>query len=114
MKLAVDVAAESIVFRSLQVVHGFCLALATAGLLFAGTAQALDGIDLSASPEAAEEGAVEGCPRLIQIKYPFLKCTNGQIGLAAGDDTWENSRRIPMQSEWTEGNGVFGPELNMD
>ena len=115
MKLAVNVAAESIVFCSLRNARGLCLALATIGILFAGAAQALEGIDLSSSAEEADEKSAQaGCPKLVQIKYPFLKCSNGQIGLAEGNDTWENSRRIPLQSEWTEGNGIFGPDLNMD
>ncbi len=74
-------------------------------LLSTGPALALDGIDLG---EAPVETAPGECPRLIQIKYPFLSCVDGQIG----NDTWENSRRSPVGGSWTEGNGHWGPELN--
>jgi hypothetical protein len=74
-----------------------------------GSAFALDGIDLSTPAEAVAEGE---CPRLIQIKYPFLSCAEGQIGMAEGDDTWEESRRIPLGEAWTEGFGYWGPTLN--
>jgi hypothetical protein len=77
----------------------------------AGPALALDGIDLTEPAEAAAEGE---CPRLIQIKYPFLSCKNGEIGLADGNATWENSRQIPRQSDFMEGNGYWGDELNRE
>jgi hypothetical protein len=87
--------------------------LALAGLLFfsSGAALALDGIDLSVPAEEVGEGE---CSRLIQIKYPFLSCANGEIGLADGDATWENSRQIPLQSSWIEGDGYWGPSYNED
>jgi hypothetical protein len=28
--------------------------------------------------------------------------------------TWENSRQIPLESRWTEGDGYWGPSLNQD
>jgi hypothetical protein len=88
---------------------GITVALAVA--LCAGTAIALDGIDLS--EPAAEVGAGE-CPRLIQIKYPFLSCRDGVIGQADGDETWESTRQIPTQSKFIEGNGYWGDDLNRD
>jgi hypothetical protein len=87
---------------------GFASALC---LMFAGSALALDGIDLSKPGEMVAEGE---CSKLVQIKYPFLKCQEGEIGLAEGDATWENSRKIPIQSEFIEGNGYWGPDLNSD
>jgi len=85
-------------------------------LLLASPGWALDGIDLSAPSEPAGEEAeasTEGeCSRLIQIKYPFLSCANGQIGLADADATWENSRQIPRGFDWVEGGGYFGPPQN--
>lgn len=74
-----------------------------------GTAFALDGIDLSHSGELAQG---EGCSRLVQIKYPFLSCSDGEIGLSEMDDTWENTRRMPIMSDWMEGDGYWGPALN--
>jgi hypothetical protein len=64
----------------------------------------------------AAELAGEGsrCPRLIQIKYPFLDCTKGQIGSSSGDETWDNSRHLPIQPSFLEGDGYFGPSLNED
>lgn len=87
------------------------VAFAAFGLLLAGPAMALDGIDLSEAPEPPAAGE---CSRLVQIKYPFLSCPTGEIGLAGGDATWENSRQIPIQSEFNEGNGYWGDELNQD
>jgi len=72
---------------------------------------ALEGIDLSSPPEATAPGV---CPKLIQIKYPFLKCETTVIGLAGGDATWENARRIPIGSEFVEGDGYWGVDLNED
>ena len=105
----------AVVFDSSCRAHrGFATALI--GSLFllagmAGSASALEGIDLSSPAVEAAEGE---CPRLIQIKYPFLSCTNGEMGLADGDENWDNSRRIPMLSGWTEGDAAFGPDLNMN
>ena len=85
--------------------------LALAGLLLfsSGAAMALDGIDLSQPAEEVGEGE---CSRLVQIKYPFISCANGEIGLADGDDTWESSRQIPLQSSWVEGDGNWGPSYH--
>ena len=77
----------------------------------ASSASALEGIDLGEPAAPAAEGE---CPRLVQIKYPFLSCAAGQIGQSAADETWESSRRIPMASDFVEGNGYWGDELNSD
>ena len=81
------------------------------GLVFATSAAALDSIDLSVEAEPTAEGE---CPRLVQIKYPFIRCANGEIGQTDPDETWESSRKIPMGSEFTEGNGYWGDDLNSD
>jgi len=78
-------------------------------VMSASSAVALDGIDLSQPAEATAPGE---CPKLIQIKYPFISCKGGVIGLADGDATWENSRQIPIGSEFVEGNGYWGDDLN--
>jgi hypothetical protein len=69
----------------------------------------LEGIDLTKPAEAAAPGE---CPKLIQIKYPFISCESGVIGLADGNATWENSRQIPIGSDFVEGNGYWGDDLN--
>jgi len=79
-------------------------------LLFSGAAFALDGIDLNGPAEVAAEGS---CSQLVQIKYPFLACAGGEIGLSDADATWENSRHIPIGTDWTEGDGYWGPDLNV-
>lgn len=79
--------------------------------LLATHASALEGIDLSSPSEPAGEGE---CPRLVQIKYPFLSCVNGQIGQSDANETWENSRQLPQQGRWNEGDGAFGPDQNQD
>ncbi len=83
--------------------------LASLFFLSSGVALALEGIDLSNPSEETDEG---GCSRLVQIKYPFLSCTDGEIGLVDRDDDWENSRQIPLMSDWTEGDGIWGPSPN--
>jgi len=80
-------------------------------VMSASSAVALDGIDLSQPAEATAPGE---CPKLIQIKYPFISCKGGVIGLADGDATWENSRQIPIGSEFVEGNGYWGDDLNQE
>lgn len=88
------------------------MAAVTFGLMggvLTGSASALEGINLN-SP--AEPTAAGECPRLIEIKYPFLTCANGQIGEWDGNETWDNMRRIPMLSEWSEGDGTRGADLN--
>lgn len=77
--------------------------------LTAGHASALEGIDLSSPAEATAAGA---CPQLIQIKYPLRSCVDGQLGQTDANETWDNTRHMPMQSHWIEGDGYFGPELN--
>ena len=76
---------------------------------FASSAVALDSIDLSVPAEPTAEGE---CSRLVQIKYPFLSCVNGEIGQSDDNDTWDNTRHLPMQSDWNEGDGYWGPTLN--
>jgi hypothetical protein len=88
-------------------------------LLFAHSALALDGIDLS--EPATEPPAAGECPPLIKIKYPFLTC--------GGDDashtllqarplqlapSWASARQSPLMSDWTESDGYWGPDLNQD
>ncbi len=105
------------------------LAAALLTLLFSAPVFALDGIDLSkpAGDPGAEEAAPGDCPQLTKIRYPFL-CSGG----GAGDDaargahalvqvrplnpnpSWESTRQIPRMSDWTEGNGTWGPDLNQD
>lgn len=87
------------------------LTLVSLILFSASAATALDGIDLSKPAEETGEGE---CPRLVQIKYPFLSCAKGEIGSADGDATWEGSRQIPLQSAWIEGGGYWGPSFNED
>ena len=89
--------------------HAAALLVFLLSFALAGAATALDGIDLSEPLEPVAEGE---CPRLTQIKYPFLSCATGQIGQSDSDETWENSRRMPMQGKWNEGNGYWGPTLN--
>jgi hypothetical protein len=81
------------------------------GLAFSTSAAALDSIDLSVEAEPTAEGE---CPRLVQIKYPFLRCANGQIGQSDADETWDDSRRIPLGSGFIEGDGYWGADLNSD
>lgn len=87
------------------------ISLALAGLLlfFSGTAMALDGIDLS-GPLDEDDGG--GCSELVQIKYPFLNCRDGEIGSTDYGENWDNHRQIPLMSDWAEGDGYWGPSLN--
>jgi hypothetical protein len=119
MKLNAAVLFQSI--RPMWATSILTLLLGLSFLLIAGTASALDVIDISAQAAAANDAEATdatksaddaACPRLIQIKYPFLHCAKGEIGMSDGDDDWENSRQIPMQTEFVEGNGYFGPDLN--
>ena len=77
----------------------------------ATSASALEGIDLNGPLEPVGEGE---CPRLVQIKYPFLSCVNGQIGQSDANETWENSRQLPQQGAWNEGDGAWGPDQNQN
>jgi hypothetical protein len=86
-------------------------AAAVLALLITNTATALEVIDLSQPLPATAPGE---CPLLIKIKYPFLSCAGGQIGQTDANEIWENSRQIPRQSDWTEGNGAWGPSLNQN
>lgn len=88
---------------------GITAACLGAVALCASSATALDTIDLSAPPAPPVAGE---CSPLVQIKYPFLECTNGQIGQSAENETWSNARHLPMQSDWTEGDAYWGPTLN--
>jgi len=88
--------------------------------LLASAASALDGIDLRDPIPTAAPGE---CPLLTKIRYPFL-CSGA--GAATGEHalvqarplnpnpSWENSRQIPRMSDWTEGNGTWGPDRNQD
>lgn len=90
----------------------FCFSAAFVGVAMLAThASALEGIDLSSPQEPAGEGE---CSRLVQIKYPFLSCVNGQIGQSDANETWENSRQLPRQGRWNEGDGAFGPDQNQN
>ena len=85
--------------------------LATTLALLATSASALDGIDLNAPLEPAGDGE---CPQLVQIKYPFLSCADGQIGQSDANETWENSRQLPQQGAWNEGDAAWGPDQNQN
>jgi hypothetical protein len=101
------------------------LAAALLTLTFTGSAFALDGIDLSkpaTDPGAEEAAAAAGdCPALTKIRYPFL-CEGAVDGAHAlvqvrplnPNPSWESTRQIPRMSDWTEGNGTWGPDLNQD
>lgn len=93
-------------------------ALIATTLLAAASASALDGIDLSEAPAAPAPGE---CPALIKIKYPFLSCAGGaesptlvQAKPLAPNPSWESARQIPRMSDWTEGDGTWGPDQNQD
>lgn len=88
---------------------GLALALTPAAGLVATPASALDTLSLP----VAETGADE-CPRLTQIKYPWMSCTRTAWGAKTlrtptGDDTYESERRMPSWSEFVDGDGYFGP-----
>ncbi len=112
LPMKLDVAAATLRTTHHSSTRIFVSLLSSLLILFAsGSAFALDGIDLS-NPASDDESG--GCPPLIQIKYPFIDCPDDEIGLDDADDTWENSRRIPLMSRWTEGDGTWGPDLNSD
>ena len=75
-------------------------------------AAAIEGIDLSSPPEQSTIGGE--CSRLVRIKYPFIRCSGGEIGQSGVDENWGNTRQIPIGSDFVEGNGYFGDELNSD
>jgi len=104
---AVDVVAERVATSGRRLSGAvFAAGLISIGLA-ASQASALEGIDLSTAAEPVAEGE---CPRLIQIKYPFLSCAAGEIGLSTADEDWDNSRRIPTMSDWTENDQIIsGP-----
>ena len=81
------------------------LALAGFACLLAAPSLALEGIDLREVGEEAEGT----CPKLVQIRHPFL-CD----AKPPADATWENSKRIPRQGDWTESDGAWGPSLRME
>lgn len=91
--------------RALRAVASGALGLA---LLAAPTAHALDGIELSVEAEPVAEGE---CGALSKIKYPWLVCDGSTLPETA---TWENSRRMPRQGDWNEGDAAWGPSLNED
>ncbi len=89
-------------------------------ILLASAASALDGIDLRDPIPTAAPGE---CPLLTQIRYPFM--CSGEAASPGGhalvqvrplnpDPSWESARQIPRMSDWTEGNGTWGPDLNQD
>jgi hypothetical protein len=87
-------------------------------LLGAGSARALDGIDLRDAATAPAEGE---CPALVKIRYPFLKCagTSASAELLQVKPTklapsWASARQSPRMSDWTESDGYWGPDLNQD
>ncbi len=87
-------------------------------LLFAHSALALDGINLS---EAATVPAAGECPALVKIKYPFLTCGGDDASHALLQarplqlaTSWASARQIPLMSDWTESDGYWGPDLNQD
>jgi len=94
-----------------SIVRGIAVLGASLYLLSAGSGFALDGIDLN---EPAEAPAGGECSKLVQIKYPFVRCSDGEIGLADRNASWENTRQIPRQSNFIEGDGYWGPESNRD
>lgn len=117
LKLESNVAVESLSRIALESI--LVIALGALLALAAGVAAADNGIDLSARGDASEmeEGEASdegGCPELIRIKYPFLTCKNGQIDQPDAEATWDNSRRIPIQVDFVEGDGYFGPDLNVE
>jgi hypothetical protein len=88
--------------------------------LFASAASALDGIDLRDGIPTVAEGE---CPLLTQIRYPFLCSGEGaangahalvQVRPLDPNPSWESARQIPRMSDWTEGDGAWGPDLNQD
>jgi len=100
-------------------------AAAVLTLLFAQSALALDGIDLTPDPaaEPAEAAAPDACPAMVKIRYPFL-CADGaapeagrtlvQAKPVQTNPSWNSARQIPLMSDWTEGDGAWGPDLNQD
>ena len=104
------------------------LAAALLTLTFTGSAFALDGIDLSnpATDPGAEEAppAADDCAPLTKIRYPFLCAADGdgaeaerplvQVRPVNPNPSWERARQIPRMSDWTEGDGTWGPDLNQD
>lgn len=93
-------------------------AAAVLTLFFASSALALDAIDLGEAPPAPAPGE---CPPLARIKYPFLTCGGGasgpellQVKPLDPNPSWASARQIPLMSNWTEGDGAWGPDLNQD
>jgi len=93
------------------------LSFAVSFFALAPAALALDAIDLAEPQGAPASGE---CPLLVRIKYPFLSCAaeEGQALLQArplrAEPAWSNTRQIPLMSDWTEGDGAWGPDLNQD
>ncbi len=82
-----------------------------ASLALAAPAGALESISLSVP---FEESAAEECPRLTQIKYPWIQCSPNAWGgktlnTPSESDSWSESRRIPPLSEFSDGGGYWGP-----
>lgn len=62
---------------------------------------------------AADEG---GDSQAVQDEAPAPEppANDGETEATVENATWENSRQIPLQSRWTEGDGYWGPSLNQD
>lgn len=98
--------------RRTSITSGMTAMFVGALALAASSATALDAIDLSAPSAPSAPTAAGECSQLVQIKYPFLDCANGQIGQSSVNETWTSARHMPMQSGWIEGDGYWGPTLN--
>jgi hypothetical protein len=94
------------------------ISIAAMVLLAAPGALALDGIDISDSgPETltdATETDAGTCPRLTQIKYPFIDCEQDDLGNVVlkdyGSPGWSLEGRVPKGFPFTDGEGYWGPD----
>jgi hypothetical protein len=94
---------------ALSAVSTLALTLAPAAGLLARPASALDTLSLPVEETAAGE-----CPRLTQIKYPWIACDTTASGAKIlrtprGDQTYQSERRMPSWSDFVDGLGYFGP-----
>ncbi len=100
------------------------LAAALLTLTFTGSASALDGINLSRPATGAAAPEAGDCAPLTKIRNPFLCTGDGQgpedvrsllqARPVNPNPSWERARQIPRMSDWTEGEGTWGPDLNQD
>jgi hypothetical protein len=93
-------------------------AIVAVDLFTASSARAGNGIELGEASAPPAEGE---CPALIKLKYPSMKCTNApasrellQVKPKPLAPSWESARQIPRMSDWTEGDGYWGPDLNQE